>query len=218
MNLKRTVVAPLIVGLLLAGTVSTGNASADGRGRHRVDVERVSNDRVIRLLSASLVAPAVDGATTAPATCAHDRRDVWFLPVFTAAGTSTVACEVPRGARLVLNLGGGLCNEDDVTPRDQLVAVCEEFQASGLSIQTATVDGKEIDEFASESTGVFVVDLPAENGLGLPAGELGFAYIGRNVMIDGLGKGAHTIRLIHRLEPNLGDEFDVDITYHVTVG
>jgi hypothetical protein len=142
---------------------------------------------------------------------------VWFLQVFVGSGTADVACAVPAKTTLVLNLGGTLCSEDAVTPRNTLVQCALQAETDIPGLQTAIVDGKTTDEFATDTTGVFDVTLPADNVFGLPAGPRGFAYAGRNLLIKGLGSGVHTIRMIFRLPPN-GFQFDADITYHVTVG
>jgi hypothetical protein len=216
MKLKALSALGAAMALIVVGAgVATGHDS-----RPRVRVEPVERERVERLLSWSISA-AVPGNIVAPATCAADPEGhgrVWFMPVFINQGTAEVSCSVPARSVLVLNLGGTLCPEDDATPRNALVQCAIQYETEAPGLQTAIVDGIGTDEFASEPTGVFDVSLPADNIFGQPAGRRGFAYDGRNLMIKGLGKGGHTIRLLYQLPTIFGGPFDVDITYHVTVG
>ena len=210
--------AAVLLGLLgLAGPILSAGIAAAGAANAKVGVVPVDTARVKRLLKSAAEAPVVDGALTSPAKCASDGKGVWFLPVFVAPGTSEVTCNVPGGAKVVLNMGGQLCIEDDQTSRAQLPDVCKEA-AADPSLQTAIVDGNAVDEFAPTSTGTFDINLPDPNGFDLPAGKTASFYIGRNIMITGLSKGEHSIRLIYRLDAAAADQFDVDTTYHVTVG
>jgi len=210
-----------VAALIAATAIIAGTANiAVGQGS-KVRVDDVGRARVERFLVWSLEAPAAPGAVVSPETCQQEspRRDkVWFLPVFIASGTADVTCAVPARSDLVLNLGGTICLEDEVTPRDSLVECATQGEVDIPTVQTAIVDGKTTDEFATDATRVFTANLPADNGFGLPAGPRVAAYAGRNLLIQGLDKGEHTIRLIFRLPPSSEVQFDVDITYHVTVG
>jgi hypothetical protein len=202
-----------VVIILATAAVASGTGS-------RVRVEDVGTLRVERLLRASLEATVAPDAVVAPATCEEDRRGdgkVWFLPLFVAPGTAEVSCAVPARSWLVLNLGGSICIEDDVTPRDALVQCAIQGEIDFPSLQTALIDGKNTDEFASEPTRVFEADLPEGNVFGAPAGKTAFAYAGRNILIKGLDNGEHTIRFFFRSPPGV-DDFSVDVTYHITVG
>jgi len=105
-------------------------------------------------------------------------------------------------------------------PRDTLVDCVTQGEIDFPSVQTAIVDGNDTDEFASSPTDVFDVTLPDDNVFGLPGGPIAVAYNGRNLLIRGLGQGDHIIRLIFRLpaDPDPTNSFDVDVTYHVTIG
>ena len=213
--------AKLLAGLIAAIALVVPTASIAAGSGTRVRVDPVESDRVQRLFAWGLATNPASGSIVAPATCAPDpaaKTRVWFMPLFFGSGSADVNCKVPDKTTLVLNIGGTLCPEDVAGgyPRSTLVSCAIQSERDHPGLQTVIVDGKDTDEFADDDTAVFDATLPANNVFGLPAGTRGFAYDGRNLAIRGLERGDHTIRVIYRLAPT-DFQFDVDITYHVTI-
>jgi hypothetical protein len=213
---RRRLLAVLLAGTAVLAACSDDDASSGDGG---VAVAAVPSDMVERFIEASITLPPSEEGTVAPGTCVEDEDSTWFLPTFIAPGASEVTCAVPSGARLMVNSGGFLCADNEGMAADELVESCESDLADFPSVQAVIVDGVEVAEQGAATTGMFTLELGDENLFGAPAGPMNIVYSGRNALLSGLSDGEHTIRLMVRTEPGEDiEQYDVDLTYRITVG
>jgi hypothetical protein len=180
-------------------------------------VQPVGRAQVKRLLIWSLQAPVVKGESTQPTTCAKDHLSVYMLPLPAGPGTADVSCTVPTYSWLVVNVGGEVCFAKPGAAAADLVSGCQELLTKTIQTETLTVDGKPAKLSANASSGPFTVTLtdPTNPAVSLPVTT---DFEGRNVMLTGLPKGTHDIRLqAHVVAPSDPTKTaDIDLTYHVT--
>ena len=202
------------VTVVAVGTGAVG--ASDGSGKLR---PRVPSTRTVERFTAWTLEHAVAGAGTAPAGCDAPQPDRkrFYLPVFAAPGEHELQCSVPEGRKLVVDLGGWLCAEAEDRPRDALVERCRGEYAESPNLVAAWVDGVESAVPAASATGTFDVTLAEGNPFDLPAGPRAFAFVSKDLELDGLEPGHHTIVTYHRIVPGPGEPFDVTMRFELEV-
>lgn len=148
--------------------------------------------------------------------CRVDQSAPVFFLASNFGGTTVRDCAMPAGQSVALNAGGVFCVAPfDGETEDELRA-CVEGVLPLLTNVSVTVDGvpvQGLEKFLS-MTGLVGVTLPADNVLGLPAGQyqmVSGAYLAIHVPLP---PGQHVIHL-HDEAPTFDLIFDV--TYRMTV-
>ena len=204
--------------IAVAMTVGLATSVADAGPRPRPKVERPSAELVETALGRSLVAVDAE-APVSPQRCEELERRTWLAPIWVAPGVHRVNCAIPSGAKLLVNLGGTLCFEDEVDDIADLRRYCRGLEREIPGMHTLIVNGRDVREPANVMSGPFTVDFPADHPFEIGPGPVEMVYFGRSVVLSGLPDGVHRIRVLFRAAPNDQDvEFDVDVRYRVVVG
>jgi hypothetical protein len=130
-------------------------------------------------------------------------------------GPLTVSCPIPANTPILVTPGGndGVLSLNGDTPkavRHFINEYVEQISAVRLSIDGARVD---IDGFLTHTDGLFTVNLPKNNIVGMPAGPAQLYIAGWFAMVRGFGSGTHTIYA----QDVLPDGTFASTTYHLEV-
>ncbi|WP_437738255.1 hypothetical protein [Sorangium sp. So ce1335] len=138
------------------------------------------------------------------------------------AGVARRRCTVPRGKALFIPILNAACStiQGDGETEEEL-RDCANDLMDQVTERFIVIDGKRIrglDAFRHESPLFVFGPLPEDNLIGADAGETSDAVAdGFHVLLAPLSPGAHTIHFGGRVETD-DFTFDLDITYHLTVG
>jgi len=224
-SIRKTLLATTLATALVAGSLASTGAYADGQ-----DFKRSSAEWWQWALSIpESVNPLLD--TTGEQCMIGQRGDEWFLAGvgFTAPGPKVRACSIPEGVTLffpVINIINfdtpNACGQGDPLP----TSVYRELSAAfidGSSNLSASVDGQPIKQLHRVRSPVFAVALPEENVFNgpavcngtLPAGIYSPAVDeGYYVRLNPLKVGTHQVKF-HAEQLSAG--FVQDVTYNLTV-
>jgi hypothetical protein len=139
---------------------------------------------------------------------------IWFLPASIGVPPeATATCEVPRGAFLVLVVGGTICSAvaGDGNTAEELRA-CAEDEANQPSYAEVTFKGQTVSGLDDYFVTSRPFTLPADNLLGPDPG----LSVARMIMmvVAPLGPGTHTLRAYDEFE---AFDFFAGITFTIVV-
>jgi hypothetical protein len=138
---------------------------------------------------------------------------VWLLPA-SINGLISVECHIPQNMFLVFPVAGFA--DWEKPPAELRASVKEGF--SWLKRSELTVDGESLGPGHVTKTPIFVVRVPANNGLGVSAGTVSVMSIDRFAVLSPLSRGVHTVSTFGAFELPDGTAFELGMTFNLTVG
>jgi hypothetical protein len=228
-NFKR---CGVMTALVLACGASAPAFAADGESAESRDL---SAQWWQWALSLSAKGHPLSEATDVGSACMDGQRGpVWFLGgTLLVGGTATRRCSVPEGVTLFfpvvntvqINTPGVCGSGDDNVPTADLRDTAKTF-IDGVTVRSATLDGKPLRSVRRVRSTVFPVVLPTDNAfvplcapLPVPAGVYSPSVDdGYYASVAGLSPGEHVLT-IHAVRPDLKPEntYETAVTYRLTV-
>jgi hypothetical protein len=153
------------------------------------------------------------------ARCGVNQSGPVFFLAGTTGGSATRSCTVPAGKGVLFPMINGDCSEAEGNgTTDAELRACAKDLMDHVTHAEATIDGvpvRKAREFRAASP-LFTLNPVAGNPFGIPPGPTPCVADGFWILVNGLGRGAHTIEF-RGVAVFPGFKFETAVSYNLTI-